>query len=158
MNCSNIVVIYTDGACRGNPGIGGWGAILECCGKEETLSGMERQTTNNRMELTAAIRALQAINGCCEAVKLTTDSKYVKNGITLWMPRWKTNGWRTANRKPVKNVDLWKELDDAVHALKERCGVSVEWGWIKGHSGHEGNERADSLANEAIDRAPAGCR
>ena len=137
--------IFTDGACRGNPGPGGWGALMRFRGHERTLSGAERETTNNRMELTAAIEALGALTRSCSVV-ITTDSTYVKNGIESWLEQWKRRGWRTASRAPVKNVDLWKRLDAAA------ADHEVEWRWVKGHSGHPGNECADRLANEAIDR------
>lgn len=143
------VHIYTDGACRGNPGPGGWGAILVCKGREKTLHGAERETTNNRMELTAAIRGLSAIKSPC-TVYLTTDSRYVKDGVTQWLAKWKRNQWRTSRREPVKNVDLWRALDETVEALR-RDGAAVRWRWVKGHSGDEYNERADGLANRAID-------
>lgn len=138
------VKIYTDGACRGNPGPGGWGVKIEFAGAEKLLHGGERNTTNNRMELTAAIEGLKALNRKCEII-LITDSKYVMQGLTQWMAGWKKNGWKTANRKPVKNVDLWKMLDQMVSEH------NVEWQWVKGHSGHPGNEVADALANKGID-------
>jgi ribonuclease HI len=138
------VSIYTDGACRGNPGPGGWGAILRHDEHEKELSGAEADTTNNRMELMAAIRALESLKRPCD-VTLTTDSQYVRLGITEWMAKWKRNGWKTADRKPVKNQDLWQRLDEAAHRHR------VHWKWIKGHSGHPENERADELANLAID-------
>ena len=141
---TNIVEIHTDGACRGNPGPGGWGAILNYDGKEKCLSGAEVETTNNRMELLAAIHGLEALNRGCR-VRLVTDSQYVRNGITQWMANWKRNNWRTANRAPVKNVDLWKRLD-AVASQHD-----IDWVWVKGQSGHPGNERADELARNAID-------
>ena len=143
------VVIHTDGACRGNPGPGGWGAILEADGRERTLSGAEAATTNNRMELQAAIAALKALNRACD-VELVTDSQYVRRGITEWLAQWKRRGWLTAARRPVANADLWRELDAAASRH------TVRWRWVKGHSGHPGNERADRLANEAIDRLLAG--
>ena len=146
----DIVRIYTDGACRGNPGAGGWAAILECRGREKILSGAERETTNNRMELAAAINGLRAIKQPCK-VSLTTDSKYVKDGITQWITRWRKTDWRGANRKPVKNVDLWQALDEVVTKLENEGGASVSWHWVKGHAGHVYNERADELANRAID-------
>lgn len=139
-----VVEIFTDGACRGNPGPGGWGALLRYGDHEKTLKGSECLTTNNRMELTAAIRALQSLKSGCNVV-LTTDSRYVMGGIESWMTDWKKRGWKTAARKPVKNQDLWRSLDEACH------GHRIEWRWIKGHSGHPENERADCLANEAID-------
>lgn len=138
------VQIYTDGACRGNPGPGGWGALLIFGDKEKELYGGEPETTNNRMELMAAIQSLESLTRAYP-VELTTDSNYVKNGISDWMKKWKKNGWRTANKKPVKNIDLWQRLDQAVQRH------SVEWHWVKGHSGHPENERADQLANLGID-------
>lgn len=138
------VDIFTDGACRGNPGPGGWGALLRYGEHEKELYGGEPETTNNRMELMAAIKALESLNRPC-TVNLTTDSVYVRNGITQWLPQWKQRGWKTASRKPVKNVDLWKRLDAALH------GHRVAWHWVKGHSGHLENERADRLANRGID-------
>ena len=137
------VEIWTDGACSGNPGPGGWGAILRFNGTEKELSGAEAQTTNNRMELMAAIAALEALTRPC-AVTLTTDSQYVKDGLTKWIHGWKRNGWKTADKKPVKNEDLWKRLDAA--AAKHK----VTWEWVKGHAGHPENERADALARGAI--------
>lgn len=138
-----VVEIYTDGACRGNPGPGGWGAILKYREHEKTLHGAERRTTNNRMELMAAIRALEALNRPSD-VRLHTDSQYVKNGITKWLAGWKRRNWTTAGREPVKNVDLWKRLEEA--SAKHR----VQWVWVRGHSGHEENERADAIARRAI--------
>ena len=142
------VEIFTDGACRGNPGPGGWGALLRFRGRERELYGGERETTNNRMELTAVIRALEALTRP-SPVRVTTDSQYVKRGITEWIANWKRNGWKTAARKPVKNDDLWRRLDElaAVH--------DVRWHWVKGHAGHAGNERADRLANRGIDERVA---
>ncbi len=137
------VVIHTDGACRGNPGPGGWGALLQSGGHERRLSGGERATTNNRMELMAAIAALEALKRPC-SVDLYTDSQYVKNGLTEWLARWKSNGWRTADRRPVKNEDLWRRLDAAAARHK------VRWHWLRGHRGHPGNEEADRLARSAI--------
>ena len=137
------VVIYTDGACSGNPGPGGWGALLTFDGKEKELSGGARETTNNRMELTAAIEALKALKRPCR-VTLWTDSTYVKDGITKWIHNWKAKGWKTANKKPVKNADLWQALEAAM------ARHDVTWKWVKGHAGHPGNERADSLARNAI--------
>ena len=142
------VEAFTDGACRGNPGPGGWGAVLRYGDHEKELKGGEAQTTNNRMELTAAIRALEALRRPCE-VDLYTDSQYLRLGITEWMHGWKKNGWRTSGKKPVKNQDLWQELDAAA------ARHEVRWHWVKGHSGHPENERADALANEAIDEALA---
>ena len=135
---------YTDGACRGNPGPGGWGALLRYGGRDKELSGGEAATTNNRMELTAAIRALEALTERCK-VDLYTDSTYVKSGITEWLPRWQARGWRTANRKPVKNQDLWHRLAELI-TLHE-----VRWHWVKGHAGHPENERADALANRGLE-------
>jgi ribonuclease HI len=140
---SPAVVIYTDGACSGNPGPGGWGAILSFAGKEKELKGGELHTTNNRMELMAAISALEALTKPCD-VDLHTDSQYVRNGISSWINGWKKNGWKTADKKPVKNVDLWQKLDAA---LKQH---TVRWHWVKGHAGHPMNERADQLARDAI--------
>ncbi len=138
------VEIFTDGACRGNPGPGGWGVLLRYGDVERELFGGELNTTNNRMELQAAIEALKALSRPC-SVDLTTDSVYVRNGITTWMDNWKKKGWRTAARKPVKNVDLWQALDT------ESQRHQVRWHWVKGHSGHAENERADQLANRGID-------
>lgn len=138
------VTLFTDGACRGNPGPGGWGVLLRYQGRERELYGGEAQTTNNRMELMAAIRGLEALNEPCE-VTLVTDSEYVKKGITEWMANWKKRGWKTAAKKPVANADLWQRLDQA--AQRHR----MHWEWVRGHSGHEGNERADALANRGID-------
>jgi ribonuclease HI len=138
------VEAWTDGACRGNPGPGGWGVLLRYKGKEKTLYGAERETTNNRMELMAAIQALESLTRQCK-VQLTTDSQYVQKGVTEWLPNWKRRGWKTAAKKPVKNVDLWQRLDKAV------AEHDVEWHWVRGHSGHPENEQADALANQAID-------
>jgi ribonuclease HI len=140
----SLVEIYTDGACRGNPGPGGWGVLLSSGEHERELSGAEVLTTNNRMELTAVIRALEALKRPGE-VRIFTDSEYVRRGITEWVRNWKARGWKTADRKPVKNQDLWERLD----ALA--AGHKIEWRWVKGHSGVPGNERVDRLANEAID-------
>ncbi len=139
------VEIFTDGACRGNPGPGGWGALLRYGDHEKELYGGEAETTNNRMELMAAIRALESLKREC-TVDLTTDSSYVRDGIMQWLPNWKKRGWKTAAKKPVKNVDLWKRLDQAAQAHHQ-----VNWHWVKGHSGHPENERADQLANRGID-------
>jgi ribonuclease HI len=139
-----IVEIFTDGACRGNPGVGGWGAVLRYDGHEKHLYDGNKLTTNNRMELTAAIEALRSLKRSC-CIKLTTDSQYVKKGITEWMDNWKKRGWKTANKKPVKNMDLWRELDE------ETKRHEIEWHWIRGHAGHIENELADELANKAID-------
>jgi ribonuclease HI len=141
---TDAVIIYTDGACRGNPGPGGWGAILNYKGKIKELYGAEKHTTNNRMELMAAIQALETLTRPC-SVQLNSDSIYVLKGITDWMPNWKKRGWKTAARTSVKNEDLWRRLDAAI--AKHR----VEWKWVKGHSGDTSNERADSLANLGID-------
>jgi ribonuclease HI len=154
------VEIFTDGACRGNPGPGGWGALLRHVARDDSLDGggkphrehavekelygSERETTNNRMELMAAIIALESLKRACE-ITLTTDSQYVRKGITEWIVNWKRRGWKTADKKPVKNQDLWQRLEAATHKHK------IHWKWIKGHSGHEENERADQLANRAID-------
>lgn len=140
------VQIWTDGACLGNPGPGGWGVLLRWNGHERTLSGGEAQTTNNRMELMAAIQALETLKRPCQVV-LTTDSQYVRKGITEWMINWKRNGWRTSARKPVKNADLWQRLDTAAQRHE------VSWQWVKGHSGHPENELADQLASEAAAQA-----
>jgi ribonuclease HI len=140
----SVVEIYTDGACRGNPGPGGWGALLSVGEHEKELSGAEPLTTNNRMELIAVIRALEALKRPAE-LRIFTDSEYVRRGITEWVKNWKARGWKTADRKPVKNQDLWEQLD----ALAARH--KIEWRWVKGHSGVPGNERVDRLANEAID-------
>ncbi|MGR8941127.1 MAG: ribonuclease HI [Gammaproteobacteria bacterium] len=137
------VIIYTDGACKGNPGPGGWGVILNYKGVIKELWGGEKETTNNRMELTAAIQGLEALKKQCR-VELNTDSKYVLQGITEWLPNWKKRGWKTAGNKPVKNEDLWRRLDAATRPHE------IEWKWIKGHSGHKENDRADELANLAI--------
>lgn len=140
------VQIYTDGACSGNPGPGGWGALLQYKGHERELSGGDEETTNNRMELMAAIKGLAALTRAC-AVDLFTDSQYVRNGITQWIERWKENGWRTTSKAEVKNVDLWQELDQLVQEH------DVQWHWVKGHSGHKENDRVDQLARDAIPAA-----
>jgi ribonuclease HI len=149
----DVVEIYTDGACSGNPGPGGWGAVLSYGGHRKELSGGEALTTNNRMELMAAIQALESVSRRSR-IRLHTDSVYVRNGITSWLPNWKRNGWRTASRQPVKNDDLWRRLDAAA------ARHDVEWLWVKGHAGNPGNERADALANlgMAEARAQAGRR
>ena len=138
------VIIYTDGACRGNPGKGGWGVILLYKGTIKELHGGERDTTNNRMELMAAISSLEALKKPC-VVHLYTDSKYVLDGITKWLPNWKKAGWKTAAKKPVKNEDLWQRLDLVIQTH------TIDWRWVKGHSGNQGNERADALANLGVD-------
>lgn len=143
------IEIFTDGACRGNPGPGGWGALLRFQGHEKALYGGEAETTNNRMELMAVIAALRALKRPSR-VRITTDSQYVKNGITSWIHNWKRNGWKTSARKPVKNVDLWQALD------QEAARHDIEWAWVKGHSGHAENERADELANRGIDEMVKG--
>jgi ribonuclease HI len=143
------VTIHTDGACSGNPGPGGWGAVLSFREHRKELMGGEPHTTNNRMELTAAISALEALKLSC-AVDLYTDSEYLRNGITKWINGWKRNGWRTADRKPVKNVDLWKRLDEVLKTHQ------VRWHWVRGHAGHAMNERADELAREGLVAARAG--
>jgi ribonuclease HI len=146
---AQMVEIFTDGACKGNPGLGGWGALLRFGDHEKSLCGGEADTTNNRMELTAVIRALESLKRPC-TVRLHTDSKYVQKGISEWIVGWKRRGWLTADKKPVKNVDLWKQLEQ-VAAQHE-----VEWLWVKGHAGHDGNERADELANQGVEIARKG--
>lgn len=136
--------IYTDGACRGNPGPGGWAAILQYKENEKVLYGSEPHTTNNRMELMAVIKALEVLTESCQ-ITITTDSKYVSQGITEWIHAWRKKGWRNASNKPVKNADLWQQLDAQVQRH------TISWEWVKGHSGHEGNEKADAYANQAID-------
>ncbi len=143
------VYAYTDGACRGNPGPGGWGVLLKYAEREKELYGGERQTTNNRMELTAAIQALESLTRRCE-VCVVTDSVYVAKGISEWLPNWVKRGWKTANKEPVKNVDLWQRLEAA------RLNHHVEWKWVKGHAGHVENERADRLANKGVDEILSG--
>ena len=138
------VEIYTDGACKGNPGPGGWGALLVCGEREKELCGGEPATTNNRMELTAVIRALEALKRPVRG-RIYTDSQYVRQGVLEWLSQWKRRGWKTADKKPVKNQDLWQELDALTHKHE------LEWHWVKGHSGNAGNERVDELANRAID-------
>jgi ribonuclease HI len=138
------VTVYSDGACKGNPGPGGWGALLECQGVERELFGGEAATTNNRMELTAVIMALRALKRPCQ-VHVYTDSQYVQKGITEWVAGWQKNGWKNSKREPVKNDDLWREL------IAESARHEVRWSWVKGHAGHPGNERADALANQAIE-------
>jgi ribonuclease HI len=139
-----VIEIYTDGACRGNPGPGGWGALLKMGKHQKELKGAEASTTNNRMELTAVIRALEALKRPVQA-RVYTDSEYVRRGISEWLPAWKARGWRTADRQPVKNQDLWQRLDEL------SVSHDLEWRWVPGHAGVPGNERADRLANEAID-------
>ena len=141
----DAVEIYTDGACRGNPGPGGWAAVLRSGAHEKTLQGSATQTTNNRMELTAAVSALQALTRPASVV-LYTDSRYVQQGISEWLPSWRARGWKTAGKKPVKNLDLWQALQQAT------AGHAVEWRWVRGHSGNAYNEQVDRLANEAIDK------
>ncbi|EIJ34111.1 ribonuclease HI [Thiothrix nivea] len=141
---NDVVNIFTDGACRGNPGPGGWGALLRYNGRERELYGYQPETTNNQMELMAAIQALETLTRPC-AVSLTTDSQYVRQGITEWVAGWKRKGWKTAAGKPVKNKELWQRLDAAA------ARHQVSWHWVKGHSGHDENERVDQLANKAID-------
>lgn len=141
---SKRVEMFTDGACRGNPGPGGWGVLLRFQGQEKELCGAELETTNNRMELMAAIQGLETLSKSC-SVDLTTDSQYVMKGITEWMENWQSRGWKTANKKPVKNKDLWQRLTAALEKHE------VEWHWVRGHSGHPENERADALANQGID-------
>ena len=141
----SAVVIYTDGACKGNPGPGGWGALLQAGGTEKELFGGEPLTTNNRMELMAVIQALTALKRPCE-VNLYLDSEYVRKGITEWIHGWKAKGWRTASKQPVKNVELWQQLDALVH----QAGHRISWHWVKGHAGDIGNERADALANKGV--------
>jgi len=143
------VEIHTDGACSGNPGPGGWGALLRWNGQEKELAGAEAQTTNNRMELMAAIAALECLKRPCR-VRLHTDSQYVRTGITEWLPRWIRNGWRTAQKKPVKNADLWQRLQAAA------APHQIDWIWVKGHSGDPGNDRVDALAREQITLLRAG--
>ncbi|MCA3559450.1 MAG: ribonuclease HI [Aestuariivirga sp.] len=140
---ANKVIVHTDGACSGNPGPGGWGAIMDYNGARKELSGGEARTTNNRMELMGAISALEALKRSCE-VEMHVDSQYVKDGITKWIHGWKKNGWKTAGKKPVKNAELWQRLDDALKLHK------VSWHWVKGHAGHDHNERADELAREGM--------
>ena len=138
------IELFTDGACRGNPGVGGWGVLLRYKNTEKQLSGGEQHTTNNRMEITAAIKGLEALKEPCEVV-ITTDSEYVRKGITEWIQKWKSNGWRTASKQPVKNAELWQRLDELVQHHQ------IHWRWVKGHSGHRENEIADQLANQGID-------
>ena len=146
---NKLIDVFTDGACRGNPGPGGWGAVLRYKNNEKELYGSEAHTTNNRMELIAAIEALDSLKEPC-TVNLTTDSQYVKKGINEWITNWKKRGWKTADRKPVKNIDLWQRLDELVSRHK------VTWHWVRGHTGHPENERADALANKGIDELLKG--
>ncbi|MFG1498304.1 ribonuclease HI [Saccharospirillum sp. HFRX-1] len=141
---SDAVTLYTDGACRGNPGPGGWGVLMRSGKHEKSLHGGERDTTNNRMELMAAIAGLESLKRRCQ-VDLYTDSQYVRKGITEWIHGWKRNGWKTASKQPVKNKDLWQRLDEQIGKHE------VQWHWVKGHAGNEGNERADALANQGVD-------
>lgn len=148
----NTVVIYTDGACKGNPGPGGWGVLLRSAdGSEKELCGGELVTTNNRMEMMAVIQALLALKRPC-TVTLHLDSQYVLKGITEWLPGWKAKGWKTAAKQPVKNVDLWQQLDQLVSAKVH----TIDWRWVKGHAGDPGNERADALANQGVEKAQRG--
>ena len=143
------VYLFTDGACKGNPGAGGWGVLLRYGGHEKELFGGEAQTTNNRMELTAVLSGLKTLNRPCDVV-ICTDSQYVKNGMESWIHNWKKNGWKTASRQPVKNADLWQQLDEQVARHR------VRWQWVKGHAGHAENERADALANRGVEQALSG--
>ncbi len=142
-SADKTVVVFADGACKGNPGPGGWGAILRMGDREKEIYGGEPATTNNRMELTAVIRALESLKRRCR-VKVYTDSQYVQKGVSEWLAQWKRRGWRTADRKPVKNEDLWRRLDELAH------GHEVHWHWVRGHAGHPENERADALANRGV--------
>ncbi|MDH5299928.1 MAG: ribonuclease HI [Gammaproteobacteria bacterium] len=141
---NNVTELFTDGACKGNPGPGGWGVLLRHNGTEKELYGGEPQTTNNRMEMTAVIRGLEALKRPCR-VLITTDSQYVKNGMTQWLAGWKAKGWKTADKKPVKNQDLWMQLDELV------AKHEVSWHWVRGHNGHDENERVDQLANRGVE-------
>jgi ribonuclease HI len=143
------VDVFTDGACKGNPGVGGWGVLLQYGDRKRELCGGEAHTTNNRMELTAVIRALEALNRKCH-VRLHTDSKYVQQGITEWIHAWKKRGWKTTDKKPVKNEDLWRRLDELAREHE------IEWLWVRGHNGHDGNERADELANAGVETVRGG--
>lgn len=145
---NNVVRLYTDGACKGNPGVGGWGVLMRYGEHEKELYGGEPDTTNNRMELMAVIQGLNALTRPCK-VEVWLDSEYVKNGITQWMPNWKRRGWKTADRKPVKNAELWRALDEAAQRH------DITWHWVRGHAGHEGNERADALANRGVEQVRA---
>ena len=146
---NEIVEIFTDGACKGNPGVGGWGALLRTKGKEREMYGGEAHTTNNRMELMGAIAALEVLSRPCH-IRLHTDSKYVQQGISEWVHGWKQRGWKTSSKQPVKNEDLWRRLDEAVSRHK------IEWIWVKGHAGHIENERADQLANRGVEEMLIG--
>ena len=146
---SKVVDIFTDGACKGNPGVGGWGALLRYDGRAQELFGGEKQTTNNRMELLATIRALESLNKHCK-IRLHTDSQYVQKGISEWIHAWKMRGWLTASKKPVKNADLWQQLD----GLSQQH--EIEWIWVRGHAGHDGNEQADELANRGVAQVLSG--
>ena len=146
MSFDKLINIYTDGACRGNPGPGGWGAILTCDNYKKEIKGFSQLTTNNIMELTAVIESLKILKHPSKII-ITTDSTYVKNGITEWIHNWKLKGWKTANKKPVKNKQLWQKLD------KLSKNHEIKWKWVKGHTGHKGNERADELANQGIDNS-----
>lgn len=146
---SRVVELFTDGACRGNPGPGGWGVLMRYNGHKKELYGAEPHTTNNRMELTAAIMGLENLKRPCK-VRITTDSEYLRKGITEWIGDWKRRGWKTSSKKPVKNEDLWQRLDKVADAHE------IDWHWVRGHTGHEENEIADSLANKAIDEMQAG--
>ncbi|EXJ11176.1 MULTISPECIES: ribonuclease HI [Nitrincola] len=141
---SKVVEIYTDGACKGNPGPGGWGALLRYAGKEKELYGGATNTTNNRMEMMAAVEALGLLKRPCKVI-LTTDSEYLRKGVTEWLKGWKKNGWKTASKQPVKNADLWQALDEVIQQHE------IDWRWVKGHSGHAENERADQLANRGVE-------
>ena len=143
---TDVVDIWTDGACKGNPGLGGWGALLRHGGREKAICGGEANTTNNRMELMAVIEALKALKRPCQ-VRVHTDSQYVQKGMNEWLPGWKARGWRTADKKPVKNADLWQELE------QQAAKHELTWLWVRGHAGDPGNERADQLANEGVDIA-----
>jgi len=146
-----VVRLYTDGACKGNPGVGGWGVLMRFNGHEKELYGGEAATTNNRMELTAVIQGLNALTRSC-TVEVYLDSEYVRNGITEWLANWKRRGWKTADKKPVKNAELWRELDEAAQRH------TITWHWVRGHAGHEGNERADALANRGVEQVRAQVR